>query len=206
MTTAYHSQNIFWVCDDMEGGVGCVEGRRVCLWLIHIVVGQKPTQLCETSILQLQKKNRFWTIPQEEFFLSPFPVSRRQLRMHRILDFVISFWFHVGRATCLRDRRRAPSQWFSTCGPGPAALALLQTRQSASSWSIPDLRNQKLWGQAQWSVFLGAIQVILIHNNTKVWELHYSKHDPAAPASPGSLLEMHNFVPCSRPIKSEFAR
>ena len=62
--------------------------------------------------------------------------------------------------------------------PGPAALALMQTCQDASSWSIPDLLNQKLWGQAQWSVFLGAIQVILIHNNTKVWELYYSRYGP----------------------------
>lgn len=67
MTMAYHSQNIFWVCDDMEGGMGCVEGRRVCLWLIHIVVGQKPTQLCETSILQLQKKTILDNSPRRVF-------------------------------------------------------------------------------------------------------------------------------------------
>lgn len=59
MTTAYHSQNIFWVCDDMEGGVGCVEGRRVCLWLIHIVVGQKPTRCCKAISLQLQIEKSF---------------------------------------------------------------------------------------------------------------------------------------------------
>ena len=30
------------------------EGTYVCLWLIHVVVGQKPTQYCKAIILHLK--------------------------------------------------------------------------------------------------------------------------------------------------------
>ena len=34
------------------------EGTYVCLWLIHVVVWQKPTQLCKIVILQLKENKR----------------------------------------------------------------------------------------------------------------------------------------------------
>ena len=45
-----------------RGGMGLEgrfrrEGTYVYVWLIHIVVWQKPTQYCKTLILQLKKKN-----------------------------------------------------------------------------------------------------------------------------------------------------
>ena len=49
------------LCDDLEGGMGVGwrlkrEGICVCLWLIRVVVQQKPTQHCKAIILQFQKK------------------------------------------------------------------------------------------------------------------------------------------------------
>jgi len=32
------------------------EGTYVCLWLIHVDVGQKPTKFCKAIFLQLKNK------------------------------------------------------------------------------------------------------------------------------------------------------
>ena len=40
----------------MVGGRFKREGTHVYLWLIHVVVQQKPTQHCKTIILKLKKK------------------------------------------------------------------------------------------------------------------------------------------------------
>ena len=127
--------------------------------------------------IKKKKKNRFWTILQEEFLLSPFPVSRRQLRMHRILDFVTSFWFHVWRAACLRDRCRAPRQWFSMFGPWTGSISIAANLSECQFLVHPRSAEPETWGGPE-SVFLGAIQEILVHSNTKVWELCYSKYGP----------------------------
>ena len=47
------------LCDPLEGqdavrGSFRREGTYVYLWLIHIAIGQKPTQYCEAIILQLK--------------------------------------------------------------------------------------------------------------------------------------------------------
>jgi len=47
------------LCDNLEGWDGVGSGRQetyVYLWLIHVVVWQKPTQHCKAIILQLKKK------------------------------------------------------------------------------------------------------------------------------------------------------
>ena len=50
------------LCDDLEGQDGGVEARfkregvNVYLWLIDVVVWQKPTQYCKAVILQLKIK------------------------------------------------------------------------------------------------------------------------------------------------------
>ena len=50
---------------NLGGGLGWGGGRRfkkegayVYSWLIHIVVGQKPTQHCKTTIFQLKNKTK----------------------------------------------------------------------------------------------------------------------------------------------------
>ena len=48
------------LCDSLEGweeeGRFKREGTYVYLWLIHVDVGQKPTQHCKAIILQLKVK------------------------------------------------------------------------------------------------------------------------------------------------------
>ena len=51
------------LCDNLEGKTGRElgggfrrEGTYVCLWLIHVDVGQKPIQYCKLVILQLKIK------------------------------------------------------------------------------------------------------------------------------------------------------
>ena len=43
-----------------------MEGIHVCLWLIHIVVWQKPTQHCKAIILQLKINLRTSLVGQLE--------------------------------------------------------------------------------------------------------------------------------------------
>ena len=42
------------LCDNLEGWYGMEGWRVIYLWLINIVVWQKPTQYCKAIILQLQ--------------------------------------------------------------------------------------------------------------------------------------------------------
>ena len=47
------------LCDDLVGGMGVGgrlrrEGIHVSLWLMHVVVQQKPAQHCKATILQLK--------------------------------------------------------------------------------------------------------------------------------------------------------
>ena len=53
------------LCDNLEGGIGWdvqgrfkMEGTYVYLWLIRVVIQQKPTQYCKAIIFQL-KINKF---------------------------------------------------------------------------------------------------------------------------------------------------
>ena len=52
------------LCDDLEGWDARVGGRLrkegiyAYLWLIHIVVQQKPAQRCNAIILQLKNNNK----------------------------------------------------------------------------------------------------------------------------------------------------
>ena len=42
------------LCDNLEGREPKREGIYVYLWMIHIVVWQKPTQYCKAVIFQLK--------------------------------------------------------------------------------------------------------------------------------------------------------
>ena len=35
------------------------EGTYIYLWLIHVVIWQKPSQFCKAIILQLKQKNKY---------------------------------------------------------------------------------------------------------------------------------------------------
>ena len=60
MNHSYFGELIVVLCDHLEGwGIGEKFQREriyVYLWLIHIVVWQKPTHYCKAIILQLKKK------------------------------------------------------------------------------------------------------------------------------------------------------
>ena len=69
------------------------EGRCVCLWLIHVIVWQKPTQLCKTVILQLKKKES--TAKKSSFQNAAYEIYSNILlwiRTMRFYSFQISFW------------------------------------------------------------------------------------------------------------------
>ena len=69
------------LCDDREGWDGAqvggsfkTEGVYVYLWLIYVVVWQKPTQHCKAITLQLKlKKNSSWSLGLKARYDNWFP-------------------------------------------------------------------------------------------------------------------------------------
>ena len=74
------------------------EGTHVCLWLIHIVVRQKPTQHCKAISLQLKKKktqNQGKKTPQKHETWNSFEDKKEMPEEVEALDVIFLLPVHL---------------------------------------------------------------------------------------------------------------
>ena len=91
--TEYFLLNRLNMCGNREGWAGGLqrrfrsEGMYVYVWLIHVVVQQKPIQYCKTIILQfkIKKRRKKWTRPSEVDLKGDDALQRLVLLGHILL-------------------------------------------------------------------------------------------------------------------------